>query len=133
MNRMWVRLSLAFTAVIMITMITVSGVVRFAMETKPSYQENIPEPVKEFFEERGNYEPPINITTFLLIVGTVAIIAGVGMSRNMTKPLRELEETVEHFGPQNLNQRVLRSDHWGLRQLHNHVQYVPLHQVPLNP
>lgn len=106
MNRMWVRLSLAFTAVIMITMITVSGVVRFAMETKPSYQENIPEPVKEFFEERGNYESPINLTTFLLIVGTVAVIAGVGMSRNMTKPLRELEDTVENFDPQNLNQRV---------------------------
>jgi len=106
MNRMWIRLSVAFTAVIIITMITVSGVVRFAMETKPSYQENIPEPVKEFFEERGDYEPPINITTFLLIVGTVAIIAGVGMSRSMTKPLRELEEVADSFGPQNLNQRV---------------------------
>lgn len=106
MNRMWIRLSVAFTAVIMITMITVSGVVRFAMETKPSYQENIPEPVKEFFEEKGNYEPPINITTFLLIVGTVAVIAGVGMSRSMTKPLSELEEAADSFGPQNLDQRV---------------------------
>jgi two-component system sensor histidine kinase BaeS len=106
MNRMWVKLSLAFTAVIMITMITIGGVVRYALETNPSYQEEVPEPVKDFFRDRYNYDPPINSTTFLLIVSTVAIIAGVGMSRSMTKPLRELEETVESFGPHNLNERV---------------------------
>ena len=106
MNRMWIRLSLAFTAVIMITMLTVGGVVRYAMETNPVYHEEVPEPVKEFFQERYNYEAPINTTTFLLIVGTVAIIAGIGMSRSMTKPLRELEETADSFGPHNLDQRV---------------------------
>jgi signal transduction histidine kinase len=103
---MWVRLSLAFTAVIMISMFTISGIVRFALETNPSYQENIPEPVKEFFEQANQYDPPINMTTFLLIVGSVAVIAGVGMSRTLTKPLQQLEEAAEAFGPQTLNQRV---------------------------
>lgn len=106
MNRMWVRLSLAFTAVIMITMITVGGVVRFAIETNPKYQEGIPDPVKEYFEQADSIARPINTTTFLIIVGTVAVIAGVGMSRNMTRPLRELEEAADSFGPQNLGQRV---------------------------
>ncbi len=106
MNRMWVRLSLAFTAVIMITMIVVVGVVRYTIQTNPSYREDVPAPVQEFFKERYNYDQPINSTTFLLIVGTVAIIAGVGMSRSMTKPLRQLEEAADSFGPQNLDQRV---------------------------
>ena len=106
MNRMWVRLSLAFSAVIMIAMFTISGVVRIALETNPQYQEEIPQPVKEFFQDIEQYDRPINLTTFLIIVGTVAVIAGVGMSRNMTKPLRELEETVETFGPHNLDERV---------------------------
>lgn len=106
MNRMWVRLSLAFTAVIIIATFTIGVVVRIAYVTNPKYQENIPEPLREVMENNQRVEGPIDMTTVIFIVGTVAIIAGVGMSRSMTKPLRDLEEAAEAFGNQNLNQRV---------------------------
>ncbi len=80
-------------------MITVSGVVRFAMETKPSYQENIPEPVKEFFEERGDYEPPINITTFFIKVWEIWHVFPVELntiSRAPNAPVYEWQSCHEY-------------------------------------
>mgnify|MGYP002712997681 CR=1 FL=1 len=106
MNKMWVRLSLAFTLVIMITMFTVGGVVRLAIETNPNYQADLPNPIQDYFEQADIHSRPIDTTTFLLIVASVAIIAGVGMSRSLTKPLRQLEQAADSFGPQNMKQRV---------------------------
>ena len=106
MNRMWVRLSLTFTVVIIIAMASVGGVVRFTLETEAQFQEEIPPAVEEFLQTHGRADAPIDMTTFLVIVGSVAIIAGIGMSRSLTRPLRELEETAEAFSHQDLSQRV---------------------------
>ncbi|MCP4356698.1 MAG: HAMP domain-containing protein [Chloroflexi bacterium] len=106
MNRMWVRLSLTFTVVIIIAMASVGGVIRFTLETDDQFQEEVPPAVEEFLQQYDRTEAPINMTTFLIIVGSVAIIAGIGMSRSLTRPLRELEETAEVFSHQDLSQRV---------------------------
>ncbi|MCZ7668685.1 MAG: hypothetical protein M5U34_16560 [Chloroflexi bacterium] len=87
MNRMWVRLSLAFTAVIIITTMTIGVVMRLALQTNPQFEESISLPLRQLFEEGRPVEHPIDLTTITFIVAVVAVIAGVGMSRSNDQAL----------------------------------------------
>lgn len=101
MNRLWIRLSLAFTAVILLAMILIGITIRVTLGTATQMSE-----VQASIEQRREDSPPIDMTTAIVIVGTVAIIAGVGMSKSLTAPLDELGEAAQAIGRQDLSQRV---------------------------
>jgi two-component system, OmpR family, sensor kinase len=106
MDRLWIRLSLVFTLVIGIALSAIGITVRltFASLLDP---DRIPPPeVIAYFEEIGAGPMPIDVTTVAVLVGLIAIVAGVCMSRSLTKPLSELEEGAEAIGGQDLSYRV---------------------------
>ena len=106
MNRLWIRLSLAFTAVFIVAVMAITLTVRLtnAIGTDP---ENPPPPeVVEYFEsQRGTRFAP-DVTVVAIVVGVIAISAGVWMSRSLTKPLSELEDGAEAIAGQDLSHRV---------------------------
>ncbi|HFQ93069.1 MAG TPA: HAMP domain-containing protein [Anaerolineae bacterium] len=106
MNRLWLRLSLAFTAVVLIAIFGISSAIRLnnAALTDPN---NPPPPeVVEYFEQfRRNRLLP-DLTSTVIIIGAVAIGAGVWMSRSLTAPLSELEEAAQAIAHNDLSHRV---------------------------
>ena len=106
MNRLWVRLSLAFTAVVLLAMFLIGMTVRLAFETTDLSREEVPPEVREYFSQFRQDSPPFDVTAVIIIAGTVAIIAGVGMSKSLTAPLDELGEAAQAIGQQDLSRRV---------------------------
>lgn len=108
MNRLWVRLSLAFTAVFGIAILIVAAVVRLSAQNVQSMVENPPPEVAAYFEQvRLQTQSALpNQTAVLAIVIVVAVIAGVLMSRSLTAPLAELEKAAQAIGRQELSERV---------------------------
>ncbi len=107
MNRLWVRLSLAFTGVMIAVMVIMGIAASLFYASINSTDEEVPAEVRAYFAKMEQESPrqggPI---PFLAIVGTVAITAGVLMSKSLTAPLAELEEAAQAIGMQNLDQRV---------------------------
>ena len=106
MNRLWIRLSGAFALVVLVVMLIFSVMMR---QTSGVWGDNsdVPPEVQAYFQELEREQPPIwGVTAVLVMVGTVAIIAGAWMSHTLTAPLSELEDAAEAIGQQNLSQRV---------------------------
>ncbi len=106
MNRLWIRLSLAFTAVVLIVMIVIGIMTRLVFEFDAAAASEVPPEVQAYFEQLDRKRPPFDMTIVLTIVGVVAIAAGVGMSRSLTAPLDALGQAAQAIGKQNLSQRV---------------------------
>ncbi len=106
MNRLWVTLSLTFTAVIILAVFGISMTVRLTSEIAPD-PNNPPAPeVTEYLKERGHQRFTPIVTLATITIGAIAIGAGVWMSRRLTKPLLELEEAAVAIGQQDLSRRV---------------------------
>ena len=93
MNRLWVRLSLAFAAVVIVAVLAIGLTIRMTnavMIDPPS----------------GSARPLPNLTTVMAVIGVVAIGAGTWMSRSLTAPLAELEALAQAVGGQDFDQRV---------------------------
>ena len=92
MNRLWVRLSLAFAAVFIVAVLAIALSVRLtnAVLTEPL----VPPPpeVEAYFARLRSEQPLPNVTTVMVVIAVVAISAGIWMSRRVTAPLAELEE-----------------------------------------
>lgn len=104
MNRMWVRLSLAFTAVVIIVMMIIGTIFRSNFDI--SGNPDVPPEVIAYFESVSTERFPLDFTTTLGIVGLVAIAAGVWMSRSLTAPLDELGKAAEDISQKELSRRV---------------------------
>ncbi len=106
MNRLWVRLSLAFTGVILISIIGIMLTVRLtnAAITHP-WTPPPPEVVAYFERIRAEQRWP-NLTTAMATIGLVAVGAGIWMSHSLTAPLAELEEGAQAVGRQDFGHRV---------------------------
>lgn len=101
MNKLWIRLSIAFGVVVLIAFfLLVATAVTISFNEEPR-------------------QPPENVTKteivqglagFILTVATigsvVGIAAGVWMSRSLTAPLRQLEEAAHRIGKNEFSQRV---------------------------
>ena len=100
MNRLWVRLSLAFASVVLVVMLIISVVVRLNNDLLAS-GDNVPPEVRAYFQEMRQGSPPLlEMTTALVLIGAVAIVAGTWMSLTLTAPLGELERArPEYIGP----------------------------------
>ncbi len=123
MNRLWVRLSLSFTVVILSVFVVLGLSIRLTNDTDSfptDYSEfDLSEDEIEalqFLEasetfERLNARPPRELISALIIyiaiiIGTAAIIAGVLVSRRLTKPLATLQTAVRAIGDNDLSHRV---------------------------
>ncbi len=106
MNRLWVRLSLAFALVVLIVMSVIGISVRVSSQLGLG-QEPVPPEVEAFFRDHARDGSPLaNVTAVLVAVGVVAIGAGAWMSRTLTAPLGELEKAAQAIGKRDLSQRV---------------------------
>lgn len=106
MNRLWMRLSLVFTAVVIVAIIGIF--ISFRLNNVALTDPNNPPPpeVIAYFEEFGRRRVLPDVTSTLIVIGTVAIIAGVWMSRSLTAPLSELEEAAQAIARNDLSYRV---------------------------
>ena len=106
MNRLWIRLSLVFTAVIIVAIVAMTLSVRLTY-TLASDPDNPPPPeVVAYFEsQRGTRFAP-DVTVVAMVVGVIAICAGVWISRSLTRPLSELEDGASAIARQDLSHRV---------------------------
>ncbi len=103
MDRLWIRLSLVITLVIILA-VSAIGITARLTYGGPSFEP--PPEVIAYFEQQEAARIPIDATSVAVVVGVIAIIAGVWMSRSLTKPLSELEEGAEAIGRQDLSHRV---------------------------
>lgn len=106
MNRLWVHLSLTFTAVIVLAIFGVTMTVRLSFEMDADPNNPPPPEVTEYMQNRGRQRFTPDVVLVAITIGTIAIGAGVWMSRRMTKPLLELEEAAVAIGQQDLSRRV---------------------------
>lgn len=107
MNRLWVRLSIAFSIVVLIAvMILVTSaflVARPDTGDYPRLSENASELERQQFILQ-------RVTEFLFSVaavgGIVGIVAGIKMGRTLAAPLNELERAAQAIGSRDLSRRV---------------------------
>jgi signal transduction histidine kinase len=105
MNRLWIRLSLAFAAVIIIFSLIAALATRMTFESSFGPESNAPPEVRTYFEQvrgRSGFDP----TPLIIALGVVAIGAGIWMSRTLTTPMRELGDVAQAIGHQDLSRRV---------------------------
>jgi signal transduction histidine kinase len=105
MNKLWVRLSLSFVAVILAVTIVAGFATYLASESNFGRGSPPPPEVQAYLEEarRDNLLAPVPM---IIMVGAVATVAGIWMSRTLTKPMAELGEAAQAIGRQDLSRRV---------------------------
>ena len=106
MDRLWVRLSLVITLVIIVAASAIGLTARLTNTALDDQDLTPPPEVIAYFEQQAARRIPVDVTTVAVVVGVIAIVAGVWMSRILTKPLSELEEGAEAIGRQDLSHRV---------------------------
>jgi signal transduction histidine kinase len=106
MNRLWVRLSLAFAGVIIVVSLVAGlGTYMTARDYFGADSEAPPE-VQAYFEQARRDGTPFNALPMIIVVTVVAVGAGVWMSRSLSAPLREMEEAAGAIGRQELSYRL---------------------------
>ena len=106
MDRLWIRLSLVFTLVFAIAVSAIGITARLTFSALVDPARRPPPEVIAYFEEQSIRPAPFDITTVAILVGIIAIVAGIWMSRSLTRPLSELAEGAEAIGKQDLSHRV---------------------------
>jgi signal transduction histidine kinase len=123
LNRLWIRISIAITAVVLFAMLLpmIVGIAvreyRYEQELWPIPKEAESVSTPEF--ERNSEiprQPPIffpgrfildNLAPLLVSVTLAGIIVGVLLSRGLSAPLSRLAEAARAIGKRNLSQRVM--------------------------
>ncbi len=106
MNRLWVRLSLAFAGVIIVvSLVAGMGAYMTARDYFGADSEAPPE-IQAYFEQTRRDGAPFNALPMIIVVTVVAVGAGVWMSRSLSAPLREMEEAAGAIGRQELSTRL---------------------------
>jgi signal transduction histidine kinase len=106
MNRLWVYLSITFTTVIILAVLGIMVATRVGVQLAPNTPQTPPPEVAAYIREQALQRITPDATIVIIIIGIVAIGAGVWMSRRLTKPLSELESAAIAIGQQNLSSRV---------------------------
>jgi signal transduction histidine kinase len=106
MNRLWVRMSLAFALVVVIVSVFAVLLVNLAVTYGLREANEVPVEVRRYLEEYRPGVGPVGLTPALIVIGSVAIVAGVWMSRSLTAPMNELGEAAQDIGRQDLSRRV---------------------------
>ena len=104
MDKLWVRLSLAFSSVIVVAILLMGLTGRvLESDTWAERQQTLTE------EERRQYvreQLPDVLLGMTAVIGVVGIAAGIWISRTLTAPLSQLEEAARDIGRRDLGRRV---------------------------
>lgn len=103
MNQLWVRLSFAFALVLTLSFLLIGIVFRLSY---PEPAEPPPPEVVAYFEQIEYERFSANPFLVSVLVGGIAIIAGVLFSRMLASPMSELEEAAVDIGHGSLSTRV---------------------------
>ena len=106
MNRLWVRMSLAFAGVVIVVSVVAGLMAQIALTAGLAKTNEVPAEVREYLEDYRPRIGPFGMTPVFILVGGVAIVAGVWMSRTLTAPMAELGEAAQAIGHQDLGRRV---------------------------
>ncbi len=106
MNRLWVRLSLAFTGVILVSILGILLTIRLTNAAITHPWTPPPPEVVAYLEHIRREQRWPNLTTAMVTIGLVAVGAGIWMSRSMTAPLAKIEEGAHAVGRQDFAHRV---------------------------
>lgn len=106
MNRLWVRLSLAFGIVVILVSLVFGITARIFFEENMAPQPEMQPEVRAYLRQLRQEGSPFNMTTVIIVVGGVAIGAGIMMSRTLTSPMKELGEAAQAIGRQDLSRRI---------------------------
>lgn len=103
MNQLWVRLSLAFALVLILSILLVALVVQLNF-VKPG----VPPPpeVVVYYEQLRNERVVPNPFLALAVVSGIAILAGVLLSRTLAAPMSELADAASGIGRGDFSRRV---------------------------
>lgn len=103
MNQLWVRLSLAFGLVLILSFVLVAIVVQLN-----NVEPDVPPPpeVVAYFEQLQYERVAPNPFLAFIIVGGMAIVAGVLFSRMLSSPMSELAKATVEIGQGDLTTRV---------------------------
>lgn len=102
MNKLWVRLSIAFSSVIVLAillMIITGWLFNPDRATQPG-------PPQTISEQEWHERLPRVVLGMATVIGLVGIGAGIWISRSLTAPLQELEEATQAIGRHELGRRV---------------------------
>lgn len=102
MNRLWVRLSLAFSGVIILAILLMI-VTGWLFDPDGDFEGPRAQNLSQ--EELRERLPGV-VLGMAAVIGLVGIGAGVWISRSLTSPLQELEEAAQAIGRQELGRRV---------------------------
>ena len=105
MSRLWVRLSLAFTAVFIVSTLVIGIVMRLSTQSSLAGEAPPPEVIAYFEQLRSGRSFP-DPTLALVVVGSIAIVAGILVSRGLAAPMSELEDAAIAIGKQDFTRRV---------------------------
>ncbi len=106
MNRLWVRFGVAFASVIIVVLLILGLATRLALTYDEDLGHGTPAEVQVYFRQLRQNNGPFPMTAVIIIVGAVAISAGVWMSKTLSAPLEDLEKAAEAIGMQDLSRRV---------------------------
>ncbi|MCB8945423.1 MAG: HAMP domain-containing protein [Ardenticatenaceae bacterium] len=121
MNRLWVRLSLTFSAVVLSVFLILAVTMQLnpgapdslpeGLELSPAEEEAIrvleeSETIQRFSLQARRVIVPVAVTYVAVITGGAAIVAGVWMSRRLTRPLSGLQTAAHAIGRNDLSYRV---------------------------
>lgn len=117
MNRMWVRLSVAFSLVMFVAIILpILGLLIFSSQTGISYQVALPKGPVEIPTDIpplgivGVSSGTIHLEALLLFLASASLVIGTTMgvwvSRSISKPAIRLVNAVQAISKQNLNYRI---------------------------
>jgi signal transduction histidine kinase len=121
MNRLWVRLSLTFSAVVLSVFLVLAVTIRLSqgdpdslppgLVLSPAEEEAIRVLEESQTIERYSFQArrlilPVAVTYMAMITGGAAIVAGVMLSRRLTRPLSDLQTAAHAIGANDLSYRV---------------------------
>ncbi len=106
MNRLWIYLSISFTTVIILAILGITAAFRLSGGLATGSSNDVPPEVAAYLREQALQRVTPDVTLVAIVIGIIAIGAGVWMSRRFTKPLSELESAAIAIGQQDLSARV---------------------------
>lgn len=106
MNRLWVRLSLAFVVVVLLSLcsIAVIGVTAYIQRDAGLIQQGQNPDLPGRIQINEPYQ--VILAASLIVIAVLAIALGALMSRSFTEPLNQLAVAAKHFAARDWSQRV---------------------------
>jgi signal transduction histidine kinase len=102
MNKLWVRLSLAFALVLIAAFLMIGGIIQ---QNLGSPEKPPPEVIAYFEQFRAEQVVPQPLTG-LVGIAVMAIVAGVIASRMVASPMSNLEKAAQDIGRGDLSKRI---------------------------